>query len=162
MKDGCLSKLTITESSNRAIQLKKIVDTLSVYCADKGYRYIDDIICANTELLEAAFLPVYLDAALWSNTYHGQIKTLNSTVAPDAYGVCPSIIKMEEKTHIFNSNLQKQLLADSDQKSKIKSQEWAKLISDKKSLITIIFGQCDGATRTKIVLSTNEFPKKIS
>ena len=26
MKDGCLSKLTITESSNRATQYKKIVD----------------------------------------------------------------------------------------------------------------------------------------
>ena len=38
MKDGCLSKLTITESANRAIQYKKITYTLPVYCTDKGYR----------------------------------------------------------------------------------------------------------------------------
>ena len=30
MKDGCLSKLIITESANRAIQYKKITDALSV------------------------------------------------------------------------------------------------------------------------------------
>ena len=37
MKDGCLSKLTITESANRAIQYKKNIDALPVYCVDKGY-----------------------------------------------------------------------------------------------------------------------------
>ena len=31
MKDGCLSKLTITESSNRATQYKKTIDALPVY-----------------------------------------------------------------------------------------------------------------------------------
>ena len=62
--------------------------------------------------------------------------------------------KCVEKTHVFNSNLQKQLLSDYDQKSKIKSQERAKLISDKKSLIAIIFGQCNDAIKTEITLGT--------
>ena len=31
---------------------------------------------------------------------------------------------------------------------------WSKLVSDKKSLITIIFGQCNDATRTKIAFLT--------
>ena len=53
---------------------------------------------------------------------------------------------MVEKTHVFNSNLQKQLLVVYDKK--------AKLTSDKKSLITIIFGQCDDTTRTNIALCT--------
>ena len=57
MKDGCLSKLTITESANRAIQYKKITDALPVYCVDKGYRYIYDIICTTTELQAAFLLP---------------------------------------------------------------------------------------------------------
>ena len=61
---------------------------------------------------------------------------------------------MVEKTHVFNSNLQKQLLSEYDQKSKIKSQEWAKLTADKKSLITIIFGQYNDSTRTKLALGT--------
>ena len=64
MKDSYLSKLTITGSTNRAIQLKKITDSLPVYCADKKYQYIDDIICTNTELLQADFLLAYPDAAL--------------------------------------------------------------------------------------------------
>ena len=61
---------------------------------------------------------------------------------------------MVEKTCVFNSNLQKQLLSNYDQKSKIKSQEWAKLTANKILLITIIFGQCDEATRTQIALGT--------
>ena len=40
MKDWCLYKLTITESSNRATQYKKIVDALPVFCADKGYWFV--------------------------------------------------------------------------------------------------------------------------
>ena len=37
-------------------------------------------------------------------------------------------------------------------KCKLKLQEWSKLIADKKSLMTIIYGQCDDATRTEIAL----------
>ena len=66
-------------------------------------------------------------------------------------GACPITITMVEKTYIFDANLQKQLLSEYDQKSKIKSQKWAKLIADKKSLTTIIYGQCYDATRTNIV-----------
>ena len=62
---------------------------------------------------------------------------------------------MQQKYHVFNPNLQKQLLSDYNQKSKLKLQEWSKLTADKKSLMTIIFGQCDDATRTEIALGTN-------
>ena len=41
---------------------------------------------------------------------------------------------------------------DYKQKSKTKAQEWFKLTANKKSLMTIIYGQCDDATRTKITL----------
>ena len=61
---------------------------------------------------------------------------------------------MVEHTHAFNANLQKQLLSDYDLKSKIKTQEWVKLTTDKKLLITIIYGQYDDAIRTKITLGT--------
>ena len=86
MKDGCLSKLTISESSNRAIQYKKIVDALPVYCGDKQYQYIDDIICKNTKLLESAFLPPYLVATQWSTTYHIKIETVDMTSPPATDG----------------------------------------------------------------------------
>ena len=62
MKDGCCSKLTIAKNVHRATQYKKIIDTLPVFCVDKNYIYINDIIPTGTKLFEAAFLPVYSDA----------------------------------------------------------------------------------------------------
>ena len=62
---------------------------------------------------------------------------------------------VQEKSHVHNPNLQIQLLLDYNQKSKLKLQEWSKLTADKKSLITIIFGQCNDTTRTEIALGTN-------
>ena len=75
--------------------------------------------------------------------------------ALDAHGVCPVTTQMVEKTHVFKSNFQKQLLLEYDHKTNIKKQEWAKLTANKKSLITIIFGQCNDAIRTEISLGTN-------
>ena len=40
-------------------------------------------------------------------------------------------------------------------KCKLKLQEWSKFIADKKFLMTIIYGQCDDATRTEIALGDN-------
>ena len=42
-----------------------------------------------------------------------------------------------------------------DLKCQLKLQEWSKLTFDKKSLMTIIYRQCDNATRTEIALGTN-------
>ena len=36
MKDGPISKLTITETGHRPSQFKKLWDALPVFCADKG------------------------------------------------------------------------------------------------------------------------------
>ena len=44
MKDGPLFKLTITKGGQRATQYKKIIDALPVFCADKGYKFIDNVI----------------------------------------------------------------------------------------------------------------------
>ena len=64
MKDNCLHKLTITECSHRATQFKKILDALPVLYADKGFGFIDDVICTNKELIEADHLLTYPDATL--------------------------------------------------------------------------------------------------
>ena len=63
--------------------------------------------------------------------------------------------KWQRRLAFLTQNLQKQLLLEYDHKSKTKTQKWAKLTANKKSLITIIFGQQDDATRTKIALGTN-------
>ena len=59
---------------------------------------------------------------------------------------------VEQRTYVFDTNLQQQLLSDFEQKSKIKSQEYSKVVTDKKALMTIIYRQCDGATQTEIAL----------
>ena len=73
----------------------------------------------------------------------------------DAQGVRVMRTEMQEKSHIFDPNLQKQLLLDYGQKSKLKLHEWSKLTADKKSLMTIIFRKCKDATRTEIALGAN-------
>ena len=83
MKDGPLSKLTITKGGQRATQYKKIIDALSVFCADKGYRFINYVIRTNIKLLEAAFLSTYPDPALWSSSYHVQIDVVDPAAVPD-------------------------------------------------------------------------------
>ena len=61
MKDGLISKLTITETGHQTTQYKKIVDTLPILCADKNYRGINDILCNRIDLVEADFIPAYPD-----------------------------------------------------------------------------------------------------
>jgi len=58
---------------------------------------------------------------------------------------------MVEKSPVFDLNLQEQLLLDYNNKL----QEWDKLIANKKSLMTIIFGPCNDTTRTKIALGAS-------
>ena len=70
MKDGLLSKLTITVGGQQAIQYKKVIDALPVFYANKGYRYINNIIHTDTELVEKDFLPKYPDSTKWSKSYH--------------------------------------------------------------------------------------------
>ena len=156
MKDGPLSKLTITKGGQRATQYKKIIDALPVFYANKGYTFINDIIRTGTERLQASFLPTYPVTGRWLNTYHVEVVTVDANALPDATtGRRPEVVKLQEKTHISNPNLQKRLLSEHDIQSKLQLGEWSKLLADKRSLMTIIYGQCDDATRTEIALGTD-------
>ena len=62
----------------------------------------------------------------------------------------PGIVTLLQQTHVFDTNFQKELLSEYKQNFKNKDQEYAKFLADKKALITIIFEQCDEATKTKI------------
>ena len=153
MKDGPLSKLTITKGGQQAIQYKNILDALPVFCADKGYKFIDNIIQTNTKKLRSAFMPTYPFASQWSNTYYVKVKTMDPQAILDVttHKRAP-IITTQKRTNVFNPNLQKELFLEHDMKCKLKLQEWSKLLTDKMSLMTIIYGQCDDATRTEIAL----------
>ena len=69
MKDGPISKLTITETGHRASQFKKISDALPVLCADKNYGGLNEVLLTGRDKVEDDFIPAYPDANLWSNTH---------------------------------------------------------------------------------------------
>ena len=77
MKDGCISKMTITETGYQATQCKNIIDTLPILCVDKNYRCIDDVLCTWIDLDKANFTPPYPNKNQWSNTYDVEIETVN-------------------------------------------------------------------------------------
>ena len=56
--------------------------------------------------------------------------------------------------HNYDANFYKQLLSDFEQEFKIKSKEYSKFIANKKAsiLMTIIYGLCNEATKTRINL----------
>ena len=103
-------------------------------------------------------MPAYPNANLWSNTHQIQV----ASVLPEAAlveGTIPNervvTYKFVEQTIVTNKNLQKQLLSEYKHNFKNKSQEYSKFLRDKKSLITILFEQCDEATQTEIALGNN-------
>ena len=84
-----------------------------------------------------------------------KIVTVNASVPAETnIGLRSPIATLLQKSHVFDANLQKELLLEYKRNSKIKSQEYTKFLADKKDLITIIFGQCDEATKTKIAYGT--------
>ena len=58
-KDGCISKMTITETGHQVIQYKKILDCLPVLYADKNYSCIDNVLFTWIYLYKADFTPLY-------------------------------------------------------------------------------------------------------
>ena len=130
MKDGPLSKLTITEGGQRATQFKKILDALPVLAADKGYKYMDNIIWTDIEKTISDFTPAYPAASQWSNTYHVEVNTVDPT-GTVTNGTRATVKALQKRTNIHDPNLQKQLLSEYNLKSKIQLQEWYKLTADK-------------------------------
>ena len=144
IKDGPISKLTITETGHRPSQFKKIRDTLPVFCFDKNYRGLDEVLCTRCDKVKDDFMSAYPDATRWSTTHHVQIASVNLEAKRDP--VTHERPVTYQVTIVIEANLQKQLLSEYERNSKNKSQEYNKFLADKKSLITILFGQCDEAT----------------
>ena len=155
MKDGLISELTITETGNRPSQFKKIYDALPVFCADKNYGGLDEVLRTGRDKVKDDFMPAYPNANLWSNTHQIQVATVAAGVAlieGSTTGQHVTTYQLVDQTIVTNANLQKQLLSEYERNLKNKSQEYSKFLTDKKSLITILFGQCDEATQTEIAL----------
>ena len=157
MKDGPISELTITETGHRPSQFKKLWDALPVFCADKNYGGLDEVLRTGRDKVENDFMPAYPNANLWSNTHQIQVVTIAAGAAlieGSTTGQHITTYQLVDQTIITNASLQKQLLSEYKRNSKNKSQEYSKFVRDKKSLITILFGQCDEATRLKLPSET--------
>ena len=62
MKDGLISKLTITKTGHRTSQFKKIHDALLVFCADKNYGGLNEVLHTRRDKVKDDFAPAYPDA----------------------------------------------------------------------------------------------------
>ena len=150
MKDGPISKPKIIKTGHRPTQFKNITDAIPVLCTDKNFQRLDEVLWTGRDLVKTDFMPTYSNATQWSTTHHVQVSTVNPLDVPAANGSRPVYFKIMEQTHVFDANLQKELLSEYECDSKNKPQEYAKFLADKKALITILFGQCDEAIKTKI------------
>ena len=158
MKDGPISELTITETGHRPSQFKKLWDALPVFCADKNYGGLDEVLRTGHDQVEGDFMPPYPNATLWSHTHQIQVATVADGAAlieGSLTGKRVATYKLVNKTIVTDANLQKQLLSEYKRNSKLKSQEYFKFLQDKNSLITILYGQCDETTQTEIALGEN-------
>ena len=52
MKDDPISELTITERGHTPSQFKKIYDALPVFCADKKYSGLNEVLCTGDDKVE--------------------------------------------------------------------------------------------------------------
>ena len=112
MKDGPIFKLTITKTGHRPTQFKKITDTLPVLCADKNFQELNEVLWTEHDIVETDFMPPYPDATHWSTTHHMQVSTINLLDVPLVDGSHLAHFLIMEQTHVFVTNLQKELLSE--------------------------------------------------
>ena len=157
-KEGPTSKLTSTEAVHRPSQFQKIYDALPVFCADKKYGDLDEVLCTGRDQVKDDFMLDYPAANLLAHTYQIQVATVAAGAARivgSLTGESVTTYKFVDETIVTNANLQKQLLLEYERDSKITFREYYKFLQDKKSLCTILYGQCDEATQTEIALGDN-------
>ena len=76
MKDGPIPELTITETRHRSSPLKKLYDAIPVFCADKNYGNLNEVLHTGHDQVEGDFMPAYPNATLWSNTHQIQVASV--------------------------------------------------------------------------------------
>ena len=89
IKDGPISKLTITKTGHRPSQFKKISDALPVLCTDTNYRGLDEVIRTGSDRVETDFMSDYPNDNQWFTTHHVQIITVNPEADAEPDGSRP-------------------------------------------------------------------------
>ena len=90
--------------------------TLFLYYAQikiTNYQGLNEVLRTRHDPVEIDFMPDYLDANLWSTTYHVHVSIINQDNDPDDATSEPLVCyQMMEQTHVFDANLQKELLSE--------------------------------------------------
>ena len=110
MKDGPISKLTITKTGHRPSQFKKIRNALPVFCADNNYGGLDEVLRTGRDQVKNDFISAYSDVNQWSTTHHIQVATVNptgTTGIDETTRERPVRYQTVEQTIVINANLQK-------------------------------------------------------
>ena len=108
IKDGPISKLTITETGHRPSQFKKIYNALPVFYADKNYGGLDEVLHTGRDKVEDDFMPAYPNANLWSNTHQIQVAIVAveaALIEGTTTGKRVTTYKLVEQTIVTNANL---------------------------------------------------------
>ena len=125
MKDGLISKLIIIETRHRPIQYKNVIDILPVSYEDKNYKGLNDVIWNGIDLVESEFHTALSRQKPMIYRSPCIIITVNSTKAVAGYCSRTPTITMARQTHVFDLNLQKELLSEDKWNSKRKSQKFS-------------------------------------
>ena len=83
MKDGPISKLTITETGHRPSQFKKISDACPVLYVDKNFQGLDEVLWTGCDIVETDFMPPYPSATQCSITHYVQVIIVHPKDDPD-------------------------------------------------------------------------------
>ena len=161
VKDGPISELKITETGHRPCQFKNLWDVLPIFCADKNYGGLNEVLNTGRDKVEDNFMPAYFNANLWSITH--QIQGATVTEGGGGGGPNCGLINRQTRHHLriggsdscHKRKRTNKLLSEYKRNSKNKSQEYSKFVQDKKSLCTILYGKCSEATQTEFALPDN-------
>ena len=69
MKDDPISELAITEIGHRPSQFKRLYDALPVFCINKNYGGLDEVLRTGHDQVEGDFMRAYPNATLWSHIH---------------------------------------------------------------------------------------------
>ena len=153
---NCISHLTITKGGARSTQLNKVLGEISPICQDHHYAYIFDIISSNTKPTQEYFLSDHLIKRRHTSEHYVKQRVVDPIIGLDVPSGSSLIDpEMVENTLIFNLNPQDQQRLGYNHESILKSQEYDKLIANKKSVMKIIHDLCNEETKAEIVINSS-------
>ena len=153
LTNNCISHLSITKDGPWSNQLTKILETISYLCKNKHYDYISNIISNNTETTQEYFLSNHSIKRRHTSKHHVKLGVVDHIIRLDVpSGNSPINSETVEDTPISTPYPQVHHYSDHNQGSPMRSYEWNKLITDKKSVIELILDRSDEATKAEITL----------